>query len=184
VLFDVGGDWEGSARLLHNSVAELRWYAHLARGLRAPFLSKVKRLLLISFVIVMAVAVPASPGPSSPAQVKKIQLTGRVFDANHAVIVFSEVIAQNAEGKNYWAVTNGEGVYRFEIPLDEYRIEANAQGFCPRRIDLFRVGKSLLQKPLDFMLEMAQSDRPCAQKTMIKKGAPKGKQGPPKNIAE
>jgi hypothetical protein len=184
VLFDVGGDWEGSARVLHNCVAELRWHAHLARGLRAPFLSKVKRLLLISFVIVMAVAVPAIPGPSSPAQVKKIQLTGRVFDANHAVIVFSEVTAQNAEGKNYWAVTNEEGVYKFELPLDEYRVEANAPGFCPKRIDLVRMRKPPAQKPLDFVLDMTQSDRPCAQKTMIKKASPRSKQGPPKNIAE
>jgi hypothetical protein len=183
VLFDVGGDWEGSARVLHNSVAKLRWHAHLARGLRAPFLSKVKRLLFISFVIVMAVAVPASPGPSSPAQIKKIQLTGRVFDANYAVIVFSEVTAQNAEGKNYWAVTNEEGVYKFELPQNEYRVEANATGFCPSRIDLLNVRKNPRPKRLDFVLEMSQSDRPCAQKTMIRK-SPTSKPGLPKNIAE
>jgi hypothetical protein len=140
----------------------------------------MKRPLCILFAVVLGVAVLANPGSSSQATVKKIVLTGTVYDRNHAVIVWSEVMAQNAVGKNFWAVTNDEGVYRFEVPLDEYRIEANAPGFCPRRIDLFRVGKSPVQKPLDFMLEMAQSDRPCAQKTMIKKAPPKGKQGPPK----
>jgi len=70
------------------------------------------------------------------------------------------------------------------LPLNEYRIEANAPGFCPKRIDLVRTRKSSAQKPLDFVLEMTQSDRPCAQKTIIRKPSPGAKHGPSKNIAE
>ncbi|MDX6445021.1 MAG: hypothetical protein QOH71_2095 [Blastocatellia bacterium] len=144
----------------------------------------MKCLLLISFGLILAGAGLANPGRSSQASARRVLLTGTVYDVNHAVIVWSEVTAQNAEGKNFWAVTNDEGVYKIELPLDEYRIEANALAFCPKRIDLVRMLKSPAQKPLDFVLEMTQSDRPCAQKTMIEKASPGSKQGPPKNIAE
>jgi hypothetical protein len=143
----------------------------------------MKGLLLISFALILAGAVLANPRRSSQASARRVLLSGTVYDVNHAVIVWSEVTAQNAEGKNFWAITNDEGVYKFELPLDEYRIEANAPGFCPKRIDLVRMRKSPAQGPLDFVLEMTQSDRPCAQKSMIKKG-PRIKPGPPKDIAE
>ncbi|HMJ26932.1 MAG TPA: carboxypeptidase-like regulatory domain-containing protein [Pyrinomonadaceae bacterium] len=143
----------------------------------------MKRLLCISFAFILAGAVLAIPGRSSHATARKLVLTGTVYDRNHALILSSQVVAQNAEGKNYWAVPNGDGVYKIELPRDEYRVEANAPGFCPRRIDLVRMLKTSTPKPLDFVLEMQQSDQPCAQKTMIKKAPPMGK-GPPKNIAE
>lgn len=154
------------------------------REARAPSKQKMKRLLFISFALILAGAVLTNPGRSSQASSRRVRLTGTVYDVNHAVVVWGEVTAQNGEGKNFWAVTNDEGVYKFELPLDEYRIEANAPGFCPKRIDLVRMRKPPEQKPLDFVLEMTQSDRPCAQKTMIKKASPRSKQGPPKNIAE
>ena len=144
----------------------------------------MKRLLLfVSLATVLASTLRANPGHSSAAKPKQLLVTGRVYDRNHALILSSEVTAQNADGKNYRALPDGDGVYRIELPPDEYRIEANAPGFCPRRIDLVGVQKSHLQKPLDFVLEMEQSDRPCAQQTMIRK-APKGNQGLPKRIAE
>ena len=143
----------------------------------------MKRLVYFSFAMLLGVAVLANPGSSSQATVKRIVLTGTVYDRNHAVIVSSQITAQNAEGKNFWAVTNNEGVYKFEIPLDEYRIEANAPGFCPWRIALARMLKTSMPKPLDFVLEMEQSDRPCALKTMIKKPPPRGKELP-RHIAE
>jgi hypothetical protein len=150
----------------------------------APSKQKMKRLVFISFALILAGAVLTNPGRSSQASARRVLLTGTVYDVNHAVIIWSEVTAQNAEGKNFWAVTNDEGVYKIELPLDEYRIEANAPGFCPKRIDLMRTRKSPAQKPLDFVLEMTQSDRPCAQKTIIRKPSPGAQHGPPKNIAE
>lgn len=143
----------------------------------------MKGLLLISFALILAGGVLANPGHSSQALTRRVLLSGTVYDVNHALIVWSEVTAQNADGKNFWAITNDEGVCKFELPLDEYRIEANAAGFCPKRIDLVRMRKSPAQGPLDFVLEMTQSDRPCAQKSMIKKG-PRIKPGPPEDIAE
>jgi hypothetical protein len=144
----------------------------------------MKRLLLfMSLATVLASTLQANPGHSSAAKPKHLLVTGRVYDRNHALILSSEVTAQNADGKNYRGLPDGDGVYRIELPPDEYRIEANAPGFCPRRIDLVGVRNSHLQKPLDFVLEMEQSDRPCAHQTMIKK-APKGNQGLPKSIAE
>jgi hypothetical protein len=154
------------------------------RDARATSKQSMKRLLFISFAGILAGAALINPGLSSQASSKRVLLTGRVYDVNHAVIFMSEVTAQNAEGRNFWAATNDAGVYKFELPLDEYRIEANAPGFCPKRIDLVRMLKSPAQKPLDFVLDMTQSDRPCAQKTMIKKASPGSKQGPPKHIAE
>jgi hypothetical protein len=178
--------------VLHNSVAELRSYAHLARDssavspgtFRISHIKIMKRLLLfMSLATVLAGTLQANPRRSSAANPKQLLVKGRVYDRNHALILSSEVTAQNAAGKNFRAVADGDGAYKIELPLDEYRIEANAPGFCPQRFDLVRVQKSAVQKPLDFVLEMAQSDRPCAQQTMIKK-APRGKQGIPRSIAE
>lgn len=144
----------------------------------------MKRLLLfISVATVLASTLRANPGHSCAAKPKQLRVTGGVYDRNHALILSSEVTAQNADGKNYRALPDGDGSYRIELPPDEYRIEANARGFCPHRVDLVALRKSAVQKPLDFVLEMEQSDRPCAQQTMIKK-ARKGNQGLPKNIAE
>ncbi len=143
----------------------------------------MKRLLCISLVMVSTGGAMVGRGSWSRARAMKIVVTGRVYDRNHALIVLSEVTAENADGKNYRAMVDGEGVYKIELPLDEYRIEANAPGFCPRRFNLVRAQKQAGKKSLDFVLEMAQSDRPCAQQSMIKK-APRAKPGIPKNIAE
>jgi len=88
-----------------------------------------------------------------------------------------------SEMKQFRAITNSEGIYKFELPFASYSIEANAAGFCPRRVDLFRPRKSLMQRPLDFVLEVKDNDRPCRQKTMIRKEPPK-KPEPYRSIAE
>ncbi len=142
---------------------------------------------LLLTLILTCTAFGQSADPS-PAGAPKLVLTGTVYDINHAVIVFSKVVARSAGGKDYQTETNIEGIYKIELPLDVYKIEANAPGFCPKRVELFRVSKSplvhgkssLLQKdydrPLDFVLEVPPSEtpgvmgyRPCKQKTMIKK---------------
>ena len=119
-------------------------------------------------------------------------LTGTVYDTNHAVIVSSEIVARSSGGKEYQATTNTEGGYQIDLPQDVYRIDANAPGFCPKRVEMFRVRKSslvverlsiltmpVLQRPLDFVLEVPPSEtpgllgyRPCKQETMIKKEPP------------
>jgi hypothetical protein len=136
--------------------------------------------LFLSLALVLAGAVPGKTSVAS--QGKKLILTGTVYDPNHAVIVNSEVVAQDFEGKEYSALTNDEG-YKFELPFGTYKIEANASGFCPNRVDVLRVRHSAAQK-LDFVLEIKPDDRPCAQKTMIRKYHPIRKPEIFRSIAE
>jgi hypothetical protein len=145
-------------------------------------------ILFLSFTLILAcTAFGQSAGPS-PAGAPRVVLTGTVYDMNRGVIIHAELLARSPDGKEYRATTNTEGVYKIELPLDVYKIEANAPGFCPKRVERFGVRKpspihgdfSLLQKDydrsLDFVLEEPPSEtpglmgyRPCKQKTMIKK---------------
>ena len=139
-------------------------------------------VFFLSLALVFGGSVFADNIRSSQSDARKVILTGTVYDINHAVIVSSEVVAQS-EMKQFRAITNSEGIYKFELPFASYSIEANAAGFCPRRVDLFRPRKSLMQRPLDFVLEVKDNDRPCRQKTMIRKEPPK-KPEPYRSIAE
>ena len=137
--------------------------------------------LFLSLALVFGGSFFAGSVRSSQSEGKRVILTGTVYDTNHAAIFSSEVVALG-ERNLYRTTTNEEGAFRFELPLAGYRIEANAPGFCPRRIDLFRPRKSLMQRPLDFVLEVKDNDRPCKQKTMLK--PPKKKPEPFRRIAE
>ena len=97
-------------------------------------------------------------------------MSGTVYDTNGAVIPFSHVLAQNPTGKEYRTTTNDEGVYKIELPIDIYAIKVDAPGFCSSRVRFFRVRKSLSgATPLDVVLDVADGDRPCKQKTMIER---------------
>jgi hypothetical protein len=145
----------------------------------------MKRLLVsLSVASIMAGSVLANDIHSSQAKVTKVILTGMVYDPNHSVIPDARLVAQNLEGKEYWATTNDEGVYKFELPSARYRVEVNAPGFCPKRVGILVVRNSMMQVPLDFVLEIEHSDRPCAQKTMIKKERPTRKPEVFRSIAE
>lgn len=137
-------------------------------------------LLFLSFALILAgIAIAAR---SSRANDAKLVLSGTVYDTNHSVVASSEVVAQSLEGREYRTTATDDGVYKFELPPATYRIEANAPGFCRKRIDLFRVRGSV-QGPLDLVLEV-ESDRPCAQKAMIKKEQPRRKPELFRSIAE
>ncbi len=144
-------------------------------------------VLFLSSALVLTCTVFAQSSSSSQNIDKKVILTGTVYDINGAVIISSQVVARSSSGKEYQATTNTEGIYKIELPLDVYKIEVNAPGFCPTRVEMFTVRKSplvdgkfsLLQKdydrPLDFVLELPPSETPgllvygpCKQKTMIK----------------
>ena len=96
-------------------------------------------------------------------------MTGTVYDTNGAVIPFSHVLAQNSAGKEHRTMTNDEGIYKIELPIDIYAIRVDAPGFCPSRVRFFRVRKSLFDTPLNVVLEVADGDQPCKEKTMIDK---------------
>lgn len=138
-------------------------------------------LIFLSFALILAGAVPGKT--SGAFQDRKLILTGTVYDTNHAVVAYSQVVAQSLEGKEYWTTANDAGVYKFEIPLARYKIEANAPGFCPRRVGLFGLSNSGTQRPIDLVLEV-RSDQPCAQKTMIKREHPTRKPELFRSIAE
>jgi len=153
----------------------------------------MKRLLLfLPVALVLTWSVFGQDSRPSQNVDKKVLLTGTVYDTNGSVILHAQLLARSLAGKEYQATTNTEGVYKIELPLDVYKIEANAPGFCPKRVEMFRVRKSslvveglttrtlpVLQRPLDFILDVPPSDtpgvlgyRPCKQKTMIKKEHP------------
>jgi hypothetical protein len=149
-----------------------------------------KRLLYLLFSLILAGAVLGDTRCLSQAKLLKPILTGTVYDTNHAVIVSGEIVAQSPEGKEYWATTNDAGVYKFQIPSGTYRIEANAPGFCPKRVDVFRIlsyaptcsrCKSqpgaldfvLEEKPPSVLLDLEGRIKRCPQQTMIKKEQPR-----------
>ena len=137
--------------------------------------------LFLSLALAFGGSFFAGSARSSQSEAKRVILTGTVYDTNHAAIASSEVVALS-ESNLYRTTTNDDGAFKFELPLAGYRIEANAPGFCPRRIDLFRPRKSSMQRPLDFVLEVKDNDRPCKQKTMLK--PPEKKPEPFRRIAE
>ena len=149
----------------------------------------MKRLVLfLSIALVLTCTVFGQEIGPSQSDAPRVVLTGTVYDKNGSVIVNAELLARSFAGQEYQATTNTEGIYQIELPLDVYKIEANAPGFCPKRIEMVGVRKSpqfhgkfsLLKKDydrtLDFVLELPPSEtpgvmgyRPCKQKTMIKK---------------
>src|SRR5260221_3576513 len=107
---------------------------------------------------------------SSSQNAEKVVLTGIVYDTKGSVIPSSHVLAQNSAGKEYRATTNGEGVYKIELPIDVYAIKVDAPGFCSSRVRFFRVRNSPSgATSLDVVLEVADGDRPCKEKPMIDK---------------
>ncbi len=129
-----------------------------------------RSILLLAFALILAGAISGQTGPSPQSVDKKVVLSGTVYDANGAVITFSHVLAQSPAGKEYRATTNGEGVYKIELPTDIYAIKVDAPGFCPSRVRFFRVRNSPSgATPFDVVLDVADGDRPCKQKTMIER---------------
>jgi hypothetical protein len=135
--------------------------------------------LFLSIALVLTCTVFGQTSSSSQSVEKKVEavLTGTVYETNGSVILHAQLLARSLAGKEYQATTNTEGSYKIELPLDVYKIEASAPGFCPSRVEMFRVRKlTLVQRTLDFVLELPPSEtpgvmgyRPCKQKTMIKK---------------
>ena len=132
-------------------------------------------MFLLAFALILAGATSGQTGSSPQSDDKKVVLHGTVYDTNGSVIPFSHVLAENSAGKEYWATTNDEGVYKIELPSDLYAIEVDAPGFCPSRVRFFRVRKSLFDTPLDVVLEVAEVDKPCERKTPVIKEPKKPK---------
>ena len=125
----------------------------------------MKRVVqLLTVALLLAPAGVAQQQPRFPTDTPKMILLGTVYDMHHSVIFRSRVVARDSDGKDYETTTNSEGMYSFDVPAGIYKVEANAEGFCPRRIYSFKLTKSVL----DFVLVESESMKPCKQRTMLK----------------
>jgi hypothetical protein len=147
-------------------------------------------LRFISLGLILAGSISGQSGSSSD---KKVMLSGKVYDPNGAVVMGSDVLARSRDGQDYHGRTNSEGIYKIELPMGIYKIEANAEGFCPRRVQIAFVqpavppkqrisGRKQVeeQKTVDFVLEVPSpvsretiGPSQCKQRTMTKKDPPK-----------
>jgi len=125
----------------------------------------MKRVVqLLTVALLLAPAGVAQQRPRFPSNPPRTILLGTVYDVNHAFVFRAHVVARDSDGQDYEATTNSEGVYYFDVPAGIYKVEANAEGFCPKRID----GFNLTIGVLDFVLVESEGMKPCKQRSMLK----------------
>ena len=124
----------------------------------------MKVLQILFLVLGLAVCINA----------QKAILTGTVFDANGAVIPKSKVTATNQKGDKYEAFTNEDGIYKLDLPYNEYKpnpnfriakyeisVEGGLPGFEKYTLKDFKiVGKYVLEMKLDFALDAMTYSNP------------------------
>ena len=125
----------------------------------------MKRVVqLLTAALLLANSGVAQREQRFPTKPPKTIFLGTVFDINHAVIVHAHIIARDADGLDYEATTNIEGIYTFDVPAGIYKVEANAEGFCPKRLNEFKATTGVL----DFVLVVRDGMKPCKQRSMLK----------------
>lgn len=129
-------------------------------------MKRVVQLLTVALLLVPA-GVAQQP-PRFPGNPPRTILLGTVYDINHAFIFRARLVARDSDGQDYEATTNSEGVYYLDVPAGIYKVEANAEGFCPKRIDKFKLTTGVL----DFVLAMPEDNQPCKQRSMLKQPTP------------
>lgn len=129
-------------------------------------MKRVVQLLTVALLLVPAGV--AQQQPRFPSNPPKTILLGTVYDVNHAFIFRAHIVARDSDGQEYEATTNSEGVYYFDVPAGIYKVEANAEGFCPKRIDDFKLTTGVL----DFVLVLPEENKPCKQRSMLKQSPP------------
>lgn len=144
-----------------------------------------KSLPALLFVLLLSFGSFAQGRDPVQTNEPKTVLTGVVYDINGAVVVDTLIVAYKRDGKKYETATNDEGVYRIELPLALYAIQAGAAGFCPAQVDGFRIVNSTHGKmSLDFVLEVAGPKEDCKYKFILDKKSKKPTNKKPKLIAE
>src|SRR2546423_5962193 len=124
----------------------------------------MKRIaLLITVALLLAHAGTAQRQQRFPTKPPKTILLGTIYDNYHSVIFRAHVVARDIDGEDYEATTNAEGVYSLELSAGIYKIEANAEGFCPRRANNFNA----ITGVLDFVLVERDGMKPCKQRGML-----------------
>ena len=125
----------------------------------------MKRILqLLTVALLLAHAGTAQRQQRFPTKPPKTILLGTVYDKYHSVMSRAHVVARDIDGEDYEATTNAEGVYSLQVPAGIYKIEANAEGFCPRRANNFNA----IIGVLDFVLVVRDGMKPCKQRSMLK----------------
>ena len=119
---------------------------------------------LLIVALLLGPAGVAQQQPRFPGSPPRAILLGTVYDMYHSLIFRAHVVARDSDGRDYEATTNSEGVYSFDVPAGIYKVEANAEGFCPKRID----GFNLTIGVLDFVLVESEGMKPCKQRSMLK----------------
>ena|SRR5882724_536597 len=129
----------------------------------------MKRVVqLLTVTLLLAPAGVAQQQPRFPGKPPRTILLGTVYDMYHSVVFRAHVVARDSDGQDYEATTNIEGVYYFDVPAGIYKVEANAEGFCPKRIDNFKLTTGVL----DFVLAVPEDYKPCKQRSMLKQPPP------------
>ncbi len=115
---------------------------------------KILQILVLMFGLVVA------------ANAQKAVLTGSVYDPNGSLIVNSKITAVNQKGEKFVALTNEEGVYILNLPLDKYKpilnqkitkyeITVESPNFEKFILKNFKfIGSSKGQMNLDFALDV------------------------------
>ena len=125
----------------------------------------MKRIVqLLTVALLLAHAGTAQRQQRFPTKPPKTNLLGTIYDNYHSVIFRAHVVARDIDGEDYEATTNAEGVYSLQVPAGIYKIEANAEGFCPRRANNFNA----ITGVLDFVLVERDGMKPCKQRSMLK----------------
>ena len=141
----------------------------------------MKRTILLALsLLLLAYTGLGQPANTAQSNRPKTILIGTVYDVNRAVIAGAQVVARDTSGEDYEATTSGEGVYSFELPVGIYKVEANADGFCPKRANNFRVTDGVL----DFVLTIRDETHRCKQQSMLKRQPETKRSEIPKQIAE
>jgi len=126
---------------------------------------KMKRVVqLLTVALLLAHVGVAQQQPRFPTNPPNTILLGTVYDINHSVIFRAHVVARDSNGQDYEATTSIEGVYYFDVPAGIYKVEANAEGFCPKQVNNFKATDGVQ----DFVLMLNEGVKPCKQRTMLK----------------
>ena len=124
-----------------------------------------RSLFALAITVLLSLGAHAQEAGSAQAGGRAMTLTGAVYDENGSVVVSDiKITARGADGKLYETATSDEGVYTLRLPHGFYTLEVRANGFCPVRVDHFRIVNAAHGRiAQDFVLEVA-STAACARK--------------------
>jgi hypothetical protein len=115
---------------------------------RGSVMQRVSRGVMLRWLSAMTIALLMLPGLNAWAQFESASVLGYVRDASGAAIPNANVTLTNvATGISQIKQTDGEGKYEFpSVPIGNYQILAEAQGFDKARTETFQVQTNARQR--------------------------------------